>query len=389
LNFDSGKAITSLGLVINATGAVFVCDCCSHSQTATSITLADYYAYNYKTLSRSSEEDDLYEMQGNRAIYRNEHMATILAKKLPDVVGDVLDFGCGKSLVMKHYSVKNGKANIHLFDVTEDYVDFWQAFVPADQYACFTVPESWLGKFELVTSFFSMEHVPDPLGELKKIKKVLAPSGLLYICVPDMYSENVADMLVVDHVQHYSDVSMSFLLQKAGFQVAEMDHCSHRQAAIYIARLSDDAALQLKTNGFDGLAVSWIVNRCEDISLYWNTVKDSVKRFELEMTRRGSDRFYIVGAGILGTFLYLQLEFPEKVVGFIDSNRFKQEKGWQRLPVFEPGKTQVGDGVSVFVGFNVSQVESLAATLVPPDVPTENVWTVKLLETCNNDFSSR
>ena len=302
-------------------------------------------------------------------------MAETFANKLAGITGDLLDFGCGKSLVMKHYLAINDKANIHLFDVSADYVDFWRAFLPEQRYACFSAPDTWHGKFKVITSFFSMEHVADPVSELRKMRALLSPEGLLYICVPDMYSENAADMLVVDHVQHYSTLSMSFLLARAGFRIVEVDRAAHRQAAIYVACQSD-GVLQSQ---LDAEEVSRIVSDCDGISAYWKAVTESLRQFELEAGRRNVERYYIVGAGILGTFFYLELNDPGKVVGFIDSNRFKQEKGWQNLPVIGPGRP-VGGGPACFIlGLNAWQLASVVATVLPPDARPENVWTVNSL----------
>ena len=55
---------------------------------------------------------------------------------------------------------------------------------------------------EEVASLFSLEHVPDTLGSLRQIKKLLKPDGILYLVVPNMFSENTADMIRSKHAFH-------------------------------------------------------------------------------------------------------------------------------------------------------------------------------------------
>ena len=64
---------------------------------------------------------------------------------------------------------------------------------------------------------FSLEHVTDPLAILRHVSSLLKECGIFYIVVPNMYSENESDVLVVDHLHHYSPVSMRKMLEFCGF----------------------------------------------------------------------------------------------------------------------------------------------------------------------------
>ena len=239
---SGGVAITSLGKIIEAKADTFLCSYCSHCQTHPSINLFEYYSNEYKTLSFSMDEDDLYGYESGIPIYRNSHQAKTLSKKLKNIKefnlsdGPLLDFGCGKSLVMKYFIKETPVENVYLYDVSNDYIKFWKSFLPSEQYACFDLPPKWDGFFTLITSFFSLEHVADPISELKKINQLLKKDGLVYIVVPNMYSENIADMIVVDHIHHYSEPSMELLLNNTGFEMIEADHLSHAQGSIYIGK---------------------------------------------------------------------------------------------------------------------------------------------------------
>lgn len=376
VKFDRKRSITSLGRILDASSQIFHCEKCSHCQTVPSIDLCEYYSNDYKTLSSSFDEDDLYAIQDGTPIYRNEHIAKTLIYKLPQYAHNrvgVLDFGCGKSLAMKHFKRLSNNEDVYLYDVSQDYIQFWDSFIPSSQYSCFVLPEEWSEKFDLVTSFFSLEHVADPLSELRKIRNVLKKTGHLYIVVPNMYSANVADMLVIDHVQHYSESSMRHLMSKSGFSLIEADHQSHAQSSIYIAvpaKHIDNA-----THDYNDIKSS--IARCANIACFWQAVNTSIYDFETRLQDAGVNCYYIAGAGIIGTHIYVQLQHPDRVAGFIDSNQFKQEKGWQKIKVFPPGLVNGNSSTAVFSGFNMEQIETLLPVMIPDSIPRENIWTLK------------
>jgi SAM-dependent methyltransferase len=341
--------------------------------------LADYYARDYKTLSRSADEDDLYEIRRAVPVYRNEHMADTLLRLVPDIdkesFGPILDFGCGKSLVMRHLKRIAGKRDVYLYDVSEDYKGFWNLVVPASQYACFAPPTSWRGKFSLVTSFFSLEHVANPAAELAAVAKLLAANGLLYIVVPNMYSANRADMLVIDHVQHYSEASMQQLLAQGGYELLRADHESHVQASIYVARLASTAAIA----AFSRKRTSEVALECAEIARFWTSVDDDLTCFQQRLDEKGTTRYLIIGAGIIGSYIFASLKRPERVVAFVDSNLHKQRKGWQGRPVLAPGTFSADSSMAVFSGFNAQQADRLLRQMLPQNIPVENVWTLETI----------
>ncbi len=80
--------------------------------------------------------------------------------------------------------------------------------------------------FDVVTSWHSLEHVPDPLSTLSDIRDALKPGGLVYICVPNIASLQAkiggnrwAYLDVPHHLSHFTQKGLTALLEKAGFEV--------------------------------------------------------------------------------------------------------------------------------------------------------------------------
>ena len=166
-------------------------------------------------------------------------------------------------------------------------------FRTPDKYSIYKPKSEWHSKFDCITSFFSLEHVPDPRRTLSEMSSLLKTSGIVYIIVPNVYSINRADLLVVDHLHHYSDVSMQYCLELCGFELLELDHQAHQQASVYIAKKREVRHLSLSMNRLD---VSQYFHEARLISNYWQTVENNLLHFECESASQNIDKLYIYGA---------------------------------------------------------------------------------------------
>jgi SAM-dependent methyltransferase len=95
----------------------------------------------------------------------------------------------------------------------------------------FTAPFA-ADRFDLITTFHVLEHVPDPLAMLRRMLEWLAPDGLLVIEVPNVGSLGArlfgADWYALDlprHLSHFTPESLAGAVQRAGGRVV---WCWHR-----------------------------------------------------------------------------------------------------------------------------------------------------------------
>lgn len=80
-------------------------------------------------------------------------------------------------------------------------------------------------KFDVVTSFEVMEHVPDPISMLKSIRAILKPDGIFVFSVPNLddpycLRQTIPVNIPPLHINFFRRQSMRVALEKAGF-VAE------------------------------------------------------------------------------------------------------------------------------------------------------------------------
>ena len=332
-------SITSLCQVQEGYTRVWHCECCEHTQTAPLPSLEKFYAEDYHILIDSEEEDQLYAIRDGEKIYRTEHqVATFLGKHMIPEGAKMLDYGCGKASTLKALCSQREDIVPHVFDVGEQYRSFWEAFVPSDSQAINEIPEAWLGRFDGVISFFALEHVADPKALVEGVHRLLCDGGIFYFLVPNLYA-NTADLVVSDHVNHFSESSLRCLLAGAGFEVKQIDPNAHNGAWVVLAKKSD--VFKHVVTG------SSVVNEVRAMSDYWVAFGDQVRHFE----RSTEGEAAIYGSGFYGTFIYSSLKRTDQIICFFDQNPHRQKHKLMGKPIYAPAN--LPESVKrIYVGLN-------------------------------------
>ena len=332
-------SITSLCQVLEGNTRVWHCDFCGHTQTDPLPSLEKFYAEDYHILINSEEEDQLYSISDGKEIYRTEHQVfTYLDKyKIPENA-KILDYGCGKASTLKALCTERADIMPYVFDVGEQYRPFWDDFVPRENQAVNETPEAWQGVFNGVISFFALEHVADPKAFLEGVHRLLCDGGMVYFLVPNLYA-NTADLVVCDHVNHFSESSLRCLLAMTGFEVKQIDPDAHNSAWVVLAKKSD-VYKRVEKEGS-------VVDEVRGISDYWIAFGEYVRRFE--RTTEADSAIY--GSGFYGTFIYTSLKQADSMICFIDQNPHRQKHTLMGKPIIAPDN--LPDSVErIYVGLN-------------------------------------
>ena len=135
-------------------------------------------------------------------VYRFDHQVKTL-QRIVDLKtnANILDYGCAKSSTLKKLYDERKDITPHVFDVSDQYRKYWNLFVDQKNQACYNIPLEWEKKFDLVTSFFSLEHASKPNDFLTKVYSILNEDGVFYCIVPD-WQKNIADAIVVLSLIH-------------------------------------------------------------------------------------------------------------------------------------------------------------------------------------------
>lgn len=350
-------SITSLCAIRQESIEVRFCEHCGHTSTPALADLGAYYHEDYKILIESDEEDQLYAIRDGRKVFRTQHQVETLERKvtLPPRAR-VLDYGAAKASTLRAWAERHPDMEAHAFDVSDLYLNFWKQFLPLDRFATHEAPRHWLGSFDLVTAFFSLEHAADPLSFLRQVRTLLRPGGVFYAIVPNVFT-NTADLVVSDHINHFSRHSLQHLLAATGFRAIEIDDQSHTSAWVVTAVRTDDG-ISIAMPGTPSVQLKQTIT---GMGQYWQELGDRVAAFETKTAKKKPAAIY--GSGFYGTFLSTCLTDLNNIQCFVDQNPFRQKQKLIEKPILAPESLPQEIEV-VYVGLNpvhaTAAIESLS-----------------------------
>ena len=333
-----------------------MCPNCGHLLGNELPNTSAYYESDYRILLDHEDEDQIYEIRDQEIVYRTDHQVATLLDKLKMPEGALLlDYGCAKASTPKRLLAYRADVQVHLFDVSEMYVPYWNSFVSADRWAVHQSPEGWRNHFDVVTSFFALEHIPDPKKAVLHIADLLSEHGVFYGIVPDTFG-NVADFVVIDHVNHFTTASLNFLLKSAGFKSIHIDSSVHRGALVFVA--SKQGTEVTDVNPLE------VNERARGLARYWARVGRKVR----SVGRAEPNGSAIYGSGFYGAFIYSTLADPVDIACFLDRSPYQQGKTLFGKPILAPDQLPGGTD-RLYIGLNPAIArESMAGMHWPADL---------------------
>lgn len=350
--YDSGhdRAMTSLCESRSGRTRVWACSVCGHLRGAVLPDTDDFYARAYRILLDCDDEDQIYEMRGGGIVYRTAHQVEVLQRRLQLPLGArLLDYGCAKASTPRALLHRRPDLEMHLFDVSDMYVSHWERFIPAERRASHDTPADWAGHFDAVTSFFALEHIPRPREAVRHIAALLKDRGVLYAIVPDTFG-NPADLVVIDHVNHFTSASIQRLLADAGFGDIEIDANAHRGALVVTAR-KNGTVIPAPQCGAE-------LQRAAGLARFWSGLGERLQAAEARLPEQAAVAIY--GSGFYGAWIASTLARLEPLRCFLDRSPFQQGKTVFDRAVLAP-EAIPAEVTTVFVGLNPKIARSVMA----------------------------
>jgi 2-polyprenyl-3-methyl-5-hydroxy-6-metoxy-1,4-benzoquinol methylase len=135
-------------------------------------------------------------------------------------LGNILDYGCANGVFLDFLASEGvPKENLYGVDIGSNMI----SIAKGKGYQCFHIEELTKKKFELITLWDVIEHVPHPKDIIRQIKLLLSIGGGVIIQTPHFgdlavfMKEAFAHYLVVEHLHLFSRKALLTLFENEGF----------------------------------------------------------------------------------------------------------------------------------------------------------------------------
>ncbi len=203
-----------------------VFQCCECSLVFTGLKRESPLPEEINTMKYSGED---YIKEYLRFRYRREfvHRFKVFLYEIENLKdkGRILDIGCSVGIFL-NLACKSGWdcTGIELSTTTADYAkDRFKLNVINKKLQDANFPGRY---FDVVTMWDVLEHIPDPINELKEVHRILKDNGLLVVQVPNIESYKAIRegrmfiyLCIPAHLYHFSLLTIKKLLEKVNFKV--------------------------------------------------------------------------------------------------------------------------------------------------------------------------
>ena len=348
-------ALTSTNELVSAPTRIYVCASCGHAQSPDLPDVAEFYDKWYKCALASDAFDQLCEIKNGVQLYRSDLQADLVLKTVrPHVGANILDYGAAKAATLRKIVTRRPDLLPHAYDVSEDYMGSWSSWLPSNSVATYTIPDSWHGRFELVTAHYVLEHVQDPVTVLRNISTLLAPNGRLYFCVPD-WANNIGDLLVAEHTNHFTHASLQRAVREAGLVIDILDATSLPCAFVVVCHASDNHGAAFATGD--------IKSAVARARLAVSSLDEACKRIDIHLASNVSRHSAVFGAGFYGAFLLTRMIDRSGVACCIDNNPHLWGRELFGIPIVPPEHLPSATEI-VYVALNPARGREIAASVL-------------------------
>lgn len=209
--------------------------------------------------------------------------------------------------------------------------------------------------FDVICSFFVLEHILDAAAFLRKCRELLCADGLLYLEVPDvgLYPAQHSDMIWHEHTYHFTQAAIRKLLAKEGFAVMDIQSPgpSYQFGMAVFARKQEEADAQDAAEAAGDAAHREALKYFEEHFNLLERYRELLRRELVEVLDRVRSRelrLGVYGTGIYHDYIYEHTDLkPEDISIVVDDNQEKWGKSTRQGLKIEPPAALAESGVDI------------------------------------------
>lgn len=317
-----------------AGGAMNCCGACGAIQK-----LAD--AKWFGEIEQIYRDYQIYELSGGseQVIFSEAGVAAPRSKGLVDFIaansgadrgGKLIDIGCGNGSQLKRFGAVLPNWRLYGSELSGSVRASLQTipnFVELYTRPIRDVQE----RFDVVTMFHALEHMPDPLAALRDAAGLLNKGGRLFVEIPNA-AISPFDLLVADHLLHFSPAHLGYLASRAGLSVSILRDDLVPKEITLLAELGGE----LRARPAPAATIEIVRS-----NVTWLTAMLAEAR---EVAGRAKT-FGVFGTAISGMWLYGALR--DKVSFFVDEDMSRVGNSFEGIPILSPAQAPTGSTVFV------------------------------------------
>lgn len=335
-------------------GKIAVCLSCSLVQKIPDELWLDEIASIYKEYSAYSvgdgEEQLVMDPHTGQPRKRSEVLMNELVKLniLPEQIS-TLDVGCGHGVTLRAMAETFPHWRLFGYELDDKKLKQLESISGFDK--LFTGGfDAVKGDFGLVSMIHSLEHFVSPLHALRSFYNNVKYQGHLFIEVCNL-EENPFDLLVADHLSHFTPQTLNHAVTCAGFEVVLLETKWVKKELSLLAT---------RVNRSQNVATNWgggsIAFEAASSKVRWlNRLIVKAQKVAAESTAFG-----IFGTSIAGTWLGSILS--DKVEFFVDEDPSRIGREFLGKPII--GLNAIPKGANIFLALAPSLAEVLLIRLL-------------------------
>jgi len=166
---------------------------------------------------------------------RTQKILKYISDNISIIPSSVLDMGSGSGAGLNALANQFPNASVYGFEPYDKPVERQKSF-PQNVVTIFNRRPEDGKKYDLITLFHVFEHVADVHELLTFISSTLTPDGYVLIQVPYAIC-GAFDLVIADHIWHFSKKSLLQLLNKTGFSAVYIGNDIIKKELTILARL--------------------------------------------------------------------------------------------------------------------------------------------------------